>query len=422
MLRVCWLTNVPLPSACQAVGREPPVAGGWLSALGEAMVATGQVKLQVITPVIGKGGTVTDADGTTHALLDMEPRQFIQDVLHYPGAALRTRYLEAMAPFQPQIVHVNGTEYSHGLLAAEGDTTLPTVVSLQGFVGACQRYDCAGIPLWERVWNCGPKGILHPANVWRGTSLGPQRVHNEEQILRSPAIFVGRTTFDRAYLHAVNPSARYCHCDEALRGEFFRQERDRNAVVPHCLFAPDSSSPRKGFHCLLKAVALLKQEFPDIVVRVPGSGPRDSWRSDWYERYLRKLMRRLDLEGRLVFLGELSADAMAAELARAHVVGYPSFVDNSPNALGEAMLVGAPIVTSYVGGIPSMVRDGENALCFPAGDEISMAGCIRTLFQDDALAQHLAENARRVARVRHDPQRIAPEMLTIYRRALGEVA
>ena len=84
-------------------------------------------------------------------------------------------------------------------------------------------------------------------------------------------------------------------------------------------------------------------------------------------------------------------------------------------------MVGVPIATSYVGGIPSMVRDQESALCFPVGDEFSLAECIRTLFRDHEMAQHLAQNARQLARVRHDPRRIAEEMLTIYRRTLEDV-
>jgi glycosyltransferase involved in cell wall biosynthesis len=130
-------------------------------------------------------------------------------------------------------------------------------------------------------------------------------------------------------------------------------------------------------------------------------------------------MEGLGLEDNLVFLGSLNAGAMAAELARAHICAVPSFADNSPNALAEAMLVGVPTVASYVGGIPSMVRDQETALCFPVGDHILLAECIRRLLHDDKLARRLGDSALALAKVRHDPKRVGDAMLGIYRRALG---
>ena len=105
---------------------------------------------------------------------------------------------------------------------------------------------------------------------------------------------------------------------------------------------------------------------------------------------------------------------MAEELARAQVFALPSFGENSPNSLAEAMLVGTPVVAAFVGGVPSMVRDEETALCFPVGDEIVMAECLRKALSEEALAAQLAQNAQRVARQRHDPKSVAQRMLEIY--------
>jgi glycosyltransferase involved in cell wall biosynthesis len=127
----------------------------------------------------------------------------------------------------------------------------------------------------------------------------------------------------------------------------------------------------------------------------------------------------LGLEAHVVPLGELDAEAVVAQLTQAHVFAFPSFADNSPNSLAEAMLVGVPIVASFAGGIPSMVKDGETALCFPMGDEVMLAECMRMIFSDADLAASLGRKAREVARQRHDPKRIAQRMLEIYRAALA---
>jgi glycosyltransferase involved in cell wall biosynthesis len=420
VLRVCWFTNVPLPSACNLLGRPTPVFGGWLCSLADALIVTGQVKLQVITSVIGQGGTVTDADGVKHVLLGMSEDEYSREVLSYPGHALRQKYCDAVAEFRPDIIHVNGTEFSYGLLVTNKDIELPAVVSLQGMLGPYTRFDAGGIPFAARLRNSFVYDLVHSHSLVRGTTTTSRRVADvENRILRSNAMFIGRTLYDRACLFAVNRHAKYSHCDELMRLPFYAVRRDAQSIVRHSIFAPGSNHPRKGFHCLLAALALVKREFSDVTVRVPGRKPRRSWRAGWYERLLRKMIDRLDLEGQMVFLDSLSAEAMAAELSRAHVFAFPSFADNSPNSLAEAMLVGVPIVASYVGGIPSMVCDQETALCFPVGDEIVMAECIQTLFRDPELAHRLAGNAQQLARVRHEPSRVAQAMLEIYQQALG---
>lgn len=92
----------------------------------------------------------------------------------------------------------------------------------------------------------------------------------------------------------------------------------------------------------------------------------------------------------------------------------------SPNSLAEAMLVGVPIVAHYAEGIPSMVRHQEKALCFPVGDEIVTAECIRGAFCDETLAARLASRSQNVARQRHDPKSVAHRMLEIYAMAASE--
>lgn len=97
---------------------------------------------------------------------------------------------------------------------------------------------------------------------------------------------------------------------------------------------------------------------------------------------------------------------MAKELQSAHVCVLPSLIENSPNSLAESMLVGTPAISSFVGGTPSMVRDEESLLFFPAGDEAVLAEQIRRIFLDDALACKLSEESKRVAIIRHSVSRV----------------
>lgn len=414
-MKVLWFTNVPFPAACEAVGRRPPVTGGWLPSLAAALQATRKVEIEVISLVVGGGDESPQVNGCRHNLIAIEPRHFATESWFYPSARVRQKCCDIVEGFRPDVVHVHGSENSFGLLTAKGDIQTPAVISLQGLLGPYSRFDSGGISVWDRMRHCTISDLVGRHGSLRGSWLLSRRIwHVESCILRSRAVFIGRTLYDRACLRAVNPHAVYHHCDEVMRLPFYTQQRDPHQVIPGHIFAPVGGYPRKGFHCLLKAVALLKDEFPNLAVRLPGAPPVNSWLGDGYQRHVYGLIRTLGLENHVTFLGDLDAEAVADELARAQVFAFPSFADNSPNSLAEAMLVGAPVVASFVGGVPSMVCDQETALCFPVGDEIVMAECLRKALSDESLSARLAHNAQQVARQRHDPNSIAHRMLEIY--------
>jgi len=414
-MRICWFTNVPFPSACRAVGRPAYPTGGWLSSLGEALLATGNVELLVVSFVLGGSEASVRAGGCDHVLIAFEPQRFLREWCYYPSAAVRRKCAQIVARFQPDLIHVNGTEGSYGLLLAEGDIRAPAVVSIQGVLQAVARYYCGGISFRDRWRSYSFRDFIRRDGLIRQQRAFARRAREvERRILQLDATFTGRTRFDEAYLRAVNPGAAYYQCDRVLRSPFYTAERDPSQVVAYSIFTSSATYPLKGLHCLLKAVGLLKQRFPQITVRVVGNPASNSWRATGYQKYLHGLIQSLGLQERVVSLGELDAEGVARELSRAHVFAFPSFADNSPNSLAEAMLVGVPAVASFAGGTPSMVSDGQTALCFPTGDETVMAECIGTVFVDDHLAQRLAQKARQVALARHDPQTIAHRMLDIY--------
>ena len=105
---------------------------------------------------------------------------------------------------------------------------------------------------------------------------------------------------------------------------------------------------------------------------------------------------------------------MAIELANAHVFAIASYIENSPNSLCEAMLLGMPCVASYTGGIPSLITENKDGLFFPIGDAASLADRIRQIFNDDALAERLGHLARKRAVVRHQKDTIIKQLVTTY--------
>jgi glycosyltransferase involved in cell wall biosynthesis len=117
-------------------------------------------------------------------------------------------------------------------------------------------------------------------------------------------------------------------------------------------------------------------------------------------------------------LGFVEAKDIIAELQAAHVYVLGSHIENSPNSVAEAQIVGTPTVATNAGGTPSMVTDGVSGLLYPAGDAPELARQLGRLFRDDQLADELSRGGREQARARGDETELTETLVAIYRRIL----
>ena len=111
---------------------------------------------------------------------------------------------------------------------------------------------------------------------------------------------------------------------------------------------------------------------------------------------------------------------MVAEYKNSHIFICPSIIENSPNSIGEAQLLGLPCIAAYAGGIPDMVTHGKSGLlyCF---EEIEMLACsIKRIFRDGDLALRLSEGGKVAASERHDRVKITETMIAIYNKVLDQ--
>lgn len=134
------------------------------------------------------------------------------------------------------------------------------------------------------------------------------------------------------------------------------------------------------------------------------------------------MIRQLGLTDAIEWLGPLNAGQIVTELKNAAAVVIPTFIETYCMAFAEAMAIGAPVVVSYVGGIPSLGKDGHSCLFFPPGDEAMCAYQLERVLTDEELALRLSRESRKIAAVRSDCQRIIQRQLEIYRHVLGEGA
>lgn len=324
---------------------------------------------------------------------------------------------DLVAEWKPDLIHIHGTEEAYGLLTARGMVKCPTVISLQGLLGPCSE--------WYHYF--GNRSLIDIIRMHRWLEIPAMRGHwmmflqlrnkakREREIIVGNRFFMGRTAWDRAYIQSLNPSAQYFHGGELLREAFWQKRWELKKAQRHRIIFTNAGHPRKGTEVLLDAVKLLKRDLPEIQVAIAGSISRRSG----YGRYIRR--RITDLSNAAVELGQLNAEEMTKELLNSHVFVSPSFIDNSPNAVCEAQLLGLPVISTYTGGVPSLIEDRCTGLFFPPGDAPMLAARLRQVFEDDALSVHLGNEAQKVAIERHNPRLIVREILSIYENVLRKV-
>jgi len=164
---------------------------------------------------------------------------------------------------------------------------------------------------------------------------------------------------------------------------FRPRERPRHFGSPHVIVTRNLE-PIYDIPTAIRAFRVIGARFPEARMTVAGSGPEA-------ER-LQALAAALGLSGRVHFPGRIDNRDIHALYACADVVLNPSTVDNMPISLLEAFASGVPVVSTDVGGIPYLVRDGENALLVPVGGYQAMADAALAILDDPQFASHLRAN------------------------------
>lgn len=141
-------------------------------------------------------------------------------------------------------------------------------------------------------------------------------------------------------------------------------------------------TPQKDLGVAIAAVASV----PAARLLVVGDGPE--------RPRLEELARRSGANGRITFLGSLPRDEALALVAGSDAALLTSAWENFPHAAVEALSVGVPVVSTAVGGVPEIVRDGVNGLLVPPGSSESVAAALTRLLVEPKLRSQLAAATR----------------------------
>lgn len=415
-MKVLWVSLVEFPPLSAKLGKPAPAHCGWLYPSAKALLQNmPDCELGVIVYSYGKTFEEYEVEGITYYMV---PTKNMAKTDKRQVESCR----KALKQFSPDLIHIHGTEYSLAkavCMANKGEVR--TVANIQGLAGPFTRYADGGLSLWEKLTN------FTPLDFYRGTFLMNakrsfcHRTECENYVIMHITDIIGRTRWDRDHSLTVNPHLDYHFMNETLRDSFYETPVwQLDKCKKHTIFVSNSGAPLKGAHQMLKALPIILKHYPDTVVKFCGSSVMNNdFKSmlhfQGYHLYLRRLVKSIGVQNHVEFLGTLSEEEMKRSFLDAHVYVMPSAIENSPNSLCEAQILGVPVVASYCGGTPTLVNDGQTGYLYRFEEVEMLAQRVVELFaKDEASLSALSERERNAALLRHDRKENARRLIDIY--------
>ena len=413
-MKLLWFTNTPAGATKHLTGSFG-VGGSWYEAMEKELKQREDIDLSLAfyweVPSLEK----FELEGVTYYAIPRAEKGKIQKYIsRLKGETTPEKdldlYLEVVKDFNPDLIHIYGSEKSFGRIIPHIET--PVVIWLQGILNTIIKKWYAGLtreeinkytPFLQRIKASSFN------NEYRITQKDAVR---EAEILATAQYLIGRTNWDRRTSSMLAPNARYYVVNDLLRSDFYTMEWEahRNRKQ-HILLTTLRDNIYKGFEDIVAIMQWLKPIYGDrLVWKIAGLGGDEE-----IVQLVRKKYKVDYSSIGIHLLGSLSADQITKELMGADIFVHPSHVDNCPNSVCEAMMIGLPIISTYVGGIPDIISNGEEGILIDDGDVTAMAAAIRELLSDKDKSEKIGKAARLKALERHDQPNILSDLLFAYK-------
>ncbi|WP_020589301.1 glycosyltransferase family 4 protein [Desulfobacter curvatus] len=415
-MKVLWFSNTPANSD-EYFSRELKGTGGWLKALDQSMqnnvelhiafyhdqdIQEFQYKKTHYHPIF------KEKKGLLSKYLDMRFSKvvFREDV---------GKYLDIIDRVRPDLIHVHGTENPFGYIQEYVD--FPVCISIQGNITVCFHRFFSGL---ERRYLKYSSKIIKTISGIQEFKIAYNKFSKmqirEQEILQKCKYIFGRTEWDYQITRILAPKSEYFYVGEVLREGFYSKSWEYNADRRFVVFTTSGNTFYKGFESLCFALELLiDSNNLDLEWRVAGVSENDGI----VQAVKKKLGSHYPKKG-LRLLGRLNEDELIDQLLDASIYVMPSHIENSPNNLCEAMILGMPCIATYVGGTGSLLEHGKEGLLIQDGDPWALAGAVLELLRNPGNSVKMGAFAKKKAIARHNKTKIINDLQKVYSEILSK--
>lgn len=406
-----------MPPLCENLGIKAPVGGGWMYSSAKKLIEgnTG-IDLAIATIYPGKELIKKEIDQIKYYVLPLNGSRKTQYNKH-----LEIYWKRIYKEFNPDLTQIHGTEYPHGLAYVNALPFSKTVISLQGIVSASAKYYNYGISIKDILRNITLRDLIK-GNLYQAQKKFAKSGIYERELLSKVKYVIGRTSWDYTHVKAINPSINYYFCNETLRDEFYKHQWSYKTCEKHTIFLTQAGYPLKGFLQVLRALPFVLKNYPDTKVFVGGANIiadktwKDRLTRSGYGKIVKRFIIKHKLTNHIIFTGPLNEKEICTRYLKSNIFICPSSIENSPNSLGEAQLLGVPCIASYVGGIPDLIPTKACGSLYRF-EEVEMLADIICMWFEKSKDFDNTE-MRKISAMRHDAEQNQIRLNEIYNNIL----
>jgi len=415
--KVLWFTNTPSLAASHL--NIPIIGGGWINSLEEKINQSGKINLAV---AFKNGETelkkFTIAQNTYYAIPDNRTKinkLIARQLGKTDDEKLISYCLKIVSDFKPDVINIFGTEDGFGLIIDK--IKIPVVIHLQGILTVYElKWFSAKISRKDLLRHSGLKNLVKAETLIHEYNNFKKAAEREQKIFKLCKYFMGRTDWDKRITSVLSPASQYFCSNEILRKEFYLNSWNKKPEAKKTFISTIQANIYKGLETILQTAILLKNldefNFSWVVAGISGQ--------DEIVKIFEQKVGIKFKDANIILAGKLSVLELINTELESDLFIHPSHIDNSPNSICEAMLLGMPVLATNTGGTASLLTDKKEGVLIQDGDPYSMSGAILEIIKDYTFSSELGKNARLKAMKRHDPDDIVNNIFAIYTEVLKQ--
>ena len=416
-MKVLWFTNTP----CSYSKKLYPglLSGGWMEALENQLNKIPEIELFIAFYHSAESVPVKFGNTTFYPVLRekshfLELKKRILNKFHDDNLEI-PKLLKVVETINPDVIHIHGTEDNFGLI--QKHVKQPVVISIQGIINPYFEKFYSGISKTESAKHEPIRSRITLGTQVKTFHQFELMAKREAEILGMAKHIIGRTSWDKR-VTSVMSEGSYHHGDELLRDEFYKSVWQYSDVQADefRIVTTTSNSIYKGFETTIKTAIILSRiknfRFKWEIIGLSEDDSVVKIMVSWLKVNLSEI--------NIVLRGKLPPQKFIPIMLQSNVFCQVSHIENSPNSVCEAMCIGMPVIATFAGGTESMLENNLEGILVQDGDPFSLAGAIYEISKNPAKAISFGENARNRALKRHDENKVATELHSLYKQILKQ--
>lgn len=419
-MRVLWISNIPFGPLRELAGQPTSTGGSWLDAAYEAIKKESELELTIVTVYrVKKIKMNKDGKHSFYILPGGYPVEYNNSLQKN-----RENWERIKDECRPDLIQIWGTEYSHGYLALQVMKDIPSVIYMQGVMSQISRHYLSGISNSELLKSITLRDIIKWDWITIQKAKFFKRAKIEAEMIRIAGNVIVENNWCESQCKSIASNCNAFYSKLSINDVFFQEEWFPEKISPYTIMSNAAGYPIKGLHVLLNAMSIVIKKYPEARLNIPGEkSPFEKNRFEQiklngYSKYIKKLILKLKLENNICFLGKLTNVQMAQQMAISNVFVMPSSIENHSSTLIEAMIVGTPCISSYVGGVPEYLTHNFNGLLYRFEEHEILAEHIIKVFSDLKFASEIASNGKSMMRSSRNSAKLSNDFIDIYKSIL----